>query len=181
MAAKRVQGENVEHYYHRLLMARSGAIVRHQNEQAAKSGTVDRLDLEEVRKLMRMAIGLPCPYCREKITPKIMSLDHIVPLARQGEHVIANCQVICEVCNSRKGPLSDGEYRGLLALIEDWTPASRQDVLRRLRAGAKALMSMFWKYGKKGGEGPGKPAPPKVSKPQPLSPPATVKHQLSLL
>ena len=107
-------GEPMAHFYNRVLMVRSGTIVRHQNEVAAKVGIPERIVLAEVRDLMRESIHNPCPYCQEAVLPKTMSLDHVIPLARGGAHKIENCQIICDVCNSRKGALSDGEYRSLV-------------------------------------------------------------------
>ena len=121
----REQGETLAHFANRVLMTRSGTIVRHQNEVAAKAGIADRLVLAEIRELMKAAILHPCPYCQDILRPKTISLDHIVPLARGGEHKIENCQIICHICNDRKSALSDAEYRGLLALIKDWPQASR--------------------------------------------------------
>lgn len=53
-----------------------------------------------------------CQICRRKTertgwpNPKRATLDHIVPLARGGQHVESNLQCACWLCNVRKGARS---------------------------------------------------------------------------
>lgn len=42
-----------------------------------------------------------CAYCKKK--PKRMTLDHVVPLSRGGQHTIQNSVPCCQSCNSAKG------------------------------------------------------------------------------
>lgn len=44
-----------------------------------------------------------CGICREQVDPANWHLDHIVPIARGGEHSYANTQVTHPSCNLRKG------------------------------------------------------------------------------
>lgn len=41
-----------------------------------------------------------CPACGRRAKP---TLDHIIPLSQGGAHSIHNIQLICGICNSRKG------------------------------------------------------------------------------
>jgi hypothetical protein len=55
--------------------------------------------------------GWRCQICRRKTSgkwpsPKSPSLDHIVPMARGGHHIIENLQCACLACNVRKGARS---------------------------------------------------------------------------
>jgi 5-methylcytosine-specific restriction endonuclease McrA len=43
-----------------------------------------------------------CGICRESAAPDSFEIDHIVPLARGGEHSYANTQVAHPTCNRRK-------------------------------------------------------------------------------
>lgn len=63
----------------------------------------------DVEALWREARGL-CGICAEPIDPSIewpdpmsLTLDHIVPLSRGGEHSYENAQPAHAACNSRKG------------------------------------------------------------------------------
>lgn len=44
-----------------------------------------------------------CHICGEWVSAHEMSLDHVVPLARGGEHTYSNIKLAHKVCNSRKG------------------------------------------------------------------------------
>lgn len=39
------------------------------------------------------------------------TLDHVIPLARQGSHALSNYQMLCAPCNGRKWRWLDGEER----------------------------------------------------------------------
>jgi 5-methylcytosine-specific restriction endonuclease McrA len=44
-----------------------------------------------------------CGICGEPVNPARFDVDHIVPLARGGEHSYANTQPAHPACNARKG------------------------------------------------------------------------------
>jgi len=72
-----------------------GARRRARKKDATGSG-VSRI---EWRNLLRGSLGL-CAYCFKR---KKLSMDHIVPLARGGEHDVANIAAVCVSCNGSKG------------------------------------------------------------------------------
>lgn len=63
--------------------------------------------------------GWRCQLCRRKTrrdhrglkTPLSPELDHIIPLARGGEHTYRNTQCLCYPCNSAKGAKALGQLR----------------------------------------------------------------------
>lgn len=61
---------------------------------------------KEINKL----INSPCFYCGSKNQP---SLDHIVPLARGGDHSIGNLTTACKPCNSSKGDSFITEWKNV--------------------------------------------------------------------
>lgn len=63
-------------------------------------GTVPRLLVLQKHK---------CAICRQSIR-KEYHLDHIVPLARGGEHRAANVQLLCPTCNVRKSSRDPIDY-----------------------------------------------------------------------
>lgn len=72
--------------------------------RARKAGaTVGDLRLiAEWEKRWRRKPLVRCYWCRSDIKPAVATRDHIVPLARDGEHSVANLVVSCGSCNSKK-------------------------------------------------------------------------------
>jgi 5-methylcytosine-specific restriction endonuclease McrA len=44
-----------------------------------------------------------CQYCRAKLPPKDLTLDHVIPRSRAGESTWENLVACCFPCNNRKG------------------------------------------------------------------------------
>lgn len=44
-----------------------------------------------------------CPYCRKKLTPSTIAVDHRIPLVAGGTDSPENWQLICSQCNAGKG------------------------------------------------------------------------------
>jgi 5-methylcytosine-specific restriction endonuclease McrA len=72
-----------------------------------------KLTLPYVKHETAMPVDGRCPHCRVMMTGKYPasnspSLDHIIPLSRNGHHVPENTMMICLECNTLKGvrPLS---------------------------------------------------------------------------
>lgn len=51
-----------------------------------------------------------CPLTGRKLTPETASLDHIVPLARGGDHAIENVWIVDCQANAAKGTLLADEF-----------------------------------------------------------------------
>lgn len=43
-----------------------------------------------------------CHYCRGQFSPKLLTMDHIVPLARGGSSQRGNIVPACQACNQAK-------------------------------------------------------------------------------
>ena len=43
-----------------------------------------------------------CHYCEQKVDPKTLTMDHLVPLARGGLSVKNNLVPACKECNAKK-------------------------------------------------------------------------------
>ncbi len=60
----------------------------------------------------RCAKGV-CHYCGRNFTPRLLTMDHIVPIARGGKTTKGNVVPCCKDCNTRKKsmlPMEWGEY-----------------------------------------------------------------------
>jgi len=55
--------------------------------------------------------GGKCMYCGRKLDPHYAQVDHKTPTSRGGKNSLANRQVLCSRCNTRKGDKTDGEFR----------------------------------------------------------------------
>ena len=80
-----------------------------------------------------------CPYCRDSLTCGNFSLDHARPRSRGGRHCLNNLTVCCELCNQRKGQLTDDEFRTLLATLTGFEPQGQSSVLQRLRSAGRLM------------------------------------------
>lgn len=66
-----------------------------------------------------------CFYCRKPTRPEDLTMDHIVPLVRQGRTTRGNVVPACKDCNNRKKYMLPIEWEGYLANAS--APASLQD------------------------------------------------------
>jgi 5-methylcytosine-specific restriction endonuclease McrA len=55
-----------------------------------------------------------CHYCRRRIPPRELTMDHIVPLIRGGTSSRSNVVPCCKDCNSRKQSLLPVEWQDYL-------------------------------------------------------------------
>ena len=52
-----------------------------------------------------------CMYCGGKVRRDLFDLDHKNPVSRGGTNRKSNFQLLCRTCNTRKGALTDKEFR----------------------------------------------------------------------
>jgi 5-methylcytosine-specific restriction endonuclease McrA len=67
-----------------------------------------------------------CSYCGERFDPEELTLDHVQPVARGGDHSDGNLVTACTACNTRKG------HRRLSRFLAD-EPAAREIFFRLAR------------------------------------------------
>ena len=60
-----------------------------------------------------------CHYCHNKVAPKELTMDHIVPLARGGRTTRGNVAPACKACNNRKKYLLPVEWEDYLKGLAD--------------------------------------------------------------
>lgn len=66
----------------------------------------------------KIAQGI-CHYCGQKISPKELTMDHIVPLARGGRSTKGNLVATCKECNNKKKTLLPIEWDEYMAQLEN--------------------------------------------------------------
>jgi 5-methylcytosine-specific restriction endonuclease McrA len=62
----------------------------------------------------RLAKGV-CHYCGRLTSPRELTMDHIVPLARGGKSIKGNVVTACKECNNKKKQLLPMEWEEYLA------------------------------------------------------------------
>jgi hypothetical protein len=81
-----------------------------------------------------------CYYCLAPLTIATLSLDHVTPVSRNGSHQLSNLVITCAGCNKAKGLMNDEEFRRLLCTLKFFHPVAKNDLLMRLKIGAKVYM-----------------------------------------
>lgn len=82
----------------------------HIKRKIAKESKSYKILDKEFRKLY----ASPCAFCGS--TDKI-TMDHIIPISRSGNHSIGNLQPLCRSCNSSKNNRLVSEYKYYLATL----------------------------------------------------------------
>jgi hypothetical protein len=105
-----------------------------RNRMLKEGFSVAGYDRDRLIGILAAAVSKPCPYCQEKIRVSTMSPDHTMPISRGGNPW--EIQTTCKRCNTRKGILTDEEFRKLLAFCATLAPEAGQYILRMMTAGA---------------------------------------------
>ncbi len=76
---------------------------------------------KKVKELLYKDQSGKCMYCGRKLGIAYLQVDHKTPVARKGSDRVTNLQLLCSPCNTRKGDMTNGEFRKKYGL----TPASK--------------------------------------------------------
>ena len=76
--------------------------------------------------------GNRCQYCGDRFPMSELSIDHVLPQSRGGEHTWQNLVCSCVACNSRKGTRTPVQA-GMKLVREPRQPRKSPDRLLRLR------------------------------------------------
>lgn len=66
----------------------------------------------------RCADGV-CSYCKRKVSPKELTLDHIVPIIRGGKSTKGNVVPVCKECNNKKKYMLPIEWKEYLEKLNN--------------------------------------------------------------
>lgn len=86
---------------------------------------------DEEKKSTLLSCGYKCARCGKKLNMKTLTMEHVIPISKNGENVADNLVVLCQSCNSRKADKfcwSSGYYMAIensdkLRRIGDYTDA----------------------------------------------------------
>jgi len=79
--------------------------MKHKRRTLTKQGDVTTEQLLTLKNTAKT-----CFYCDCDLTIVKAHIDHLVPLARGGEHTISNLVMACATCNTRKGAKDPMEF-----------------------------------------------------------------------
>jgi 5-methylcytosine-specific restriction endonuclease McrA len=74
------------------------ALAKKQRRRFRLAGCLNDLSLEQWEGI-KQAFGYRCAYCRRKTK---LTMDHVIPISRGGDHVVSNVVPACRRCNSAK-------------------------------------------------------------------------------
>jgi 5-methylcytosine-specific restriction endonuclease McrA len=114
------------------LLARARRLLHDHRTRARKDGCRLNYTLADIRRLIESSPC--CAYCGMPVAFDLQ-LDHRRPIARGGQHVLANLAPCCARCNALKSVLTETEHRELLAFLDRLHPLARQNIETRLLAG----------------------------------------------
>ena len=100
----------------------------HPETQAELVGTTaprGPVSTENVLRLLEHQQYL-CALTGRKLTPQTAAIDHIVPVRRDGEHVIENAQILHKDVNRAKGSLTSQEFIDLCREVVAWSGTRKE-------------------------------------------------------
>tara|TARA_Y100001972_G_C7667677_1_gene338191 strand:+ start:7928 stop:8413 length:486 start_codon:yes stop_codon:yes gene_type:complete len=117
--------------YHRMM--KKSSTLKSSLKRRSKEYEVEfKISLTEIRRLLYESYGAKCLYCDTTLVISNMACDHIIPLSMGGGSILTNLHIVCGRCNTRKGPLTDEEYKKLLKSLAKLSEDTVKYVLRKL-------------------------------------------------
>lgn len=89
------------------------------NVASKKSGATRKTASNHIKDQLYTQYGVVCAFCGKenteadetgKISREGFNIDHKIPIAKGGEDVVDNMQILCRECNVAKGELTNAEY-----------------------------------------------------------------------
>ena len=119
------------------LLQKISALKSSLKRRSIISGVVFDIESLELKKMFLDIYGTECKYCNKVLTYKNIACDHIIPLAKGGDSIADNLQLICKTCNTRKGPLDEEDFNLLVELVLELPEELSNYVMRKLAKGGR--------------------------------------------
>ncbi len=120
--------------FHRLM--KKSATLKSSLKKRSKDYEVKfDINLHQIRELFLKYYGKTCCYCSDILLVSNIVCDHVYPLSLGGDSTPDNLKIICRRCNTRKGHLTDREYKSLLKFLKKKSSNMQNYVLRKLAKG----------------------------------------------
>lgn len=84
-----------------------------------------------------------CQYCGDKLNPKLLTLDHIIPASLNGKKSWTNVVAACRPCNQRKANRTPQSAR--MPLLSEPAPPSRK-VKQAISFNAENIPQIWFQY-----------------------------------
>lgn len=127
-------GHFAKKVFHRLMKKTSS--LKSSLKKRSKEYEVEfNISLEEIRTMFLKYYGQQCRYCPDILLVSNIVCDHMYPLSLGGDSTPKNLTIICKRCNTRKGHLTDSEYKQLLKFLENKPDNMKNYILRKLAKG----------------------------------------------
>ena len=130
---------------YKTLLAGSLMVVSQDKRLYTRKERIHRCQLsrsDETEAAIKGYFSAGCAYCGCRMTESgrgKVEMDHAVPISRGGGAGTENLRLCCHGDNAAKGPLTESEFKSLLALLDTWDPGAAQSLLVRLKGG-------YWCY-----------------------------------
>ncbi len=126
--------QNTKKVFHKLM--KKSSTLRSSLKRRSKEYEVEfQISLDEIRGLFLRTYGRKCRYCDNHLDIYNIVCDHVYPISMGGNSDVANLQIICNRCNTRKGNLTNKEFKHLLKWLTKQTENLQTYVLRKLARG----------------------------------------------
>ncbi len=86
-----------------------------------------------------------CLYCGERLSPALLTRDHVIPTSRGGADTWENCASACKPCNQRKANMMP-EEAGMALLAVPYAPNSVEALLLQNKRVLADQMSFLMKH-----------------------------------
>lgn len=94
------------------------SFISYVNEEEIKKEKIKAQMLRKSQWWKRKCAEGICYFCRKKISPKELTMDHLVPLIRGGRSNKGNVVPSCKECNNKKKYLLPIEWEEYLEILK---------------------------------------------------------------
>lgn len=98
-----------------------GSFISHVTEEEIKRERTKARDLRKSQWWKRKCAEGLCYFCKKKVPPKELTMDHIVPIIRGGKSTKGNVVPVCKECNNKKKHMLPIEWEGYLERLKQET------------------------------------------------------------